>query len=107
MTTKKNNLFDELKTGPEEIQAFSQGKITLKTTQLTPIKTKDISPKQILSIRNKYQMSRAVFAHYLHTSTRTLEKWEQGVSKPNQQAITLLFLTDKYPDTIKRLSVLQ
>lgn len=106
MTTKKRNLFDELKTGLEDIKAFNQNKITLKTTQLSPIKVKEISPTQILSIRNKYHMSRAVFAHHLHTSTRTLEKWEQGVSKPNQQATTLLFLTDKYPDTIKRLGAL-
>ena len=102
----KRNLFNELKTGLEEIQDFNKGKLTLKTTKLEPIEAKEITPKQILSIRKKYNMSRAVFAHYLHTSARTLEKWEQGISKPNQQATTLLFLTDKYPDTVSRLSAL-
>lgn len=53
MTTKKRNLFDELKTGLEGVKTFNQGKITLKTIQLTPIKTKEISPEQILSIRSK------------------------------------------------------
>ncbi len=106
MTNNKRNLFDELTTGLTEAKDFHQGKITLKTTKLKPITIKTITPKQILAIRKKYQMSRAVFAHHLHTSARTLEKWEQGISKPNQQAATLLFLTDKYPDIIERLSVL-
>jgi DNA-binding transcriptional regulator YiaG len=48
-------------------------------------------------------MSRALFANYLHISPRTLEKWELGTSKPNEQASTLLALTDKYPDMFDRL----
>jgi hypothetical protein len=36
---------------------------------------------------------------------RTLERWEQGRSKPNEQAV-LLWLVRKYPDTLERLESL-
>ncbi len=52
-------------------------------------------------------MSRAIFAMRLHTSTRTLEKWEQGESKPNDQAASLILLVYKYPDTLDRLENLE
>ncbi len=41
-------------------------------------------------------MSRGVFANLLHTSSRTLENWEQGRSSPNGQAITLLKLIQRH-----------
>jgi putative transcriptional regulator len=34
---------------------------------------------------------------------RTLEKWEQGRSKPNPQAAALVLLVRKFPDTLDRL----
>jgi len=48
-------------------------------------------------------MSRALFANFMHISPRTLEKWELGTAKPNEQASALLALTDKYPDMLDRL----
>jgi len=37
-------------------------------------------------------LSRAVFADEPHVSPRTLEKWEQGRTKPKEQAATLIML---------------
>ena len=34
-----------------------------------------ITPNEILKIRQIFNMSRGVFAKYLHTSVRTLEPW--------------------------------
>lgn len=99
----ERNLFEELQSSLEDARDFEQGKITLKTTTLKPKTSVRLNAEQIRSIREKYNMSRAVFAHYLHVSTRTLEKWEQGASKPNEQASTLIALTAKYPDMIERL----
>jgi len=56
-----------------------------------------LAADEIRAIREKYNMSRALFANILHISPRTLEKWEPGTSRPNEQASTLLALTDKYP----------
>jgi putative transcriptional regulator len=49
------------------------------------------------------QMSRGVFARYLHVSIRTLENWEQGRCRPNEQAATLILLVRHFPDTLTRL----
>ena len=51
-------------------------------------------------------MSRAAFAHSLGVNPRTLERWEQGRSKPNDQAVALILLVRKYPDTLSRLESL-
>ena len=48
-------------------------------------------------------MSRSAFAHRLGVNPRTLERWEQGRSKPNDQAAALILLVRKYPDTLARL----
>ncbi len=55
-------------------------------------------------VREKLNVSRAVFARYLRTNERTLENWEQGRAKPNAQAALLIRLVAKYPDTVKRLA---
>ena len=102
----KRNLFEELKTGLEEAKAFEQDKLTLKTMSITPNERKVLSADEIRSIREKYNMSRALFANFLHISPRTLEKWELGTSRPNEQASTLLALTDKYPDMFERLETI-
>ena len=99
----KRNLFEELKHSLEDTQDFEREKITLKTTTIEAKERKILEAGEIRAIRDKYNMSRAVFANFLHISTRTLEKWELGTSRPNEQAITLLVLTDKYPDMFERL----
>jgi len=99
----KRNLFEELKTGLEDAKVHEEGKLTLKTTSVTSKEHKLLTADEIRAIREKYNMSRALFANFLHISPRTLEKWELGTSQPNEQASTLLALTDKYPDMFERL----
>lgn len=99
----KRNLFEELKQSLEGFALYEQGKITLNTITIER-KHSSIEPEQIKAIRERFNMSRAVFALRLRVSPRTLEKWEQGLAKPNEQAATLLLLTSKYPDTLERLN---
>jgi len=100
----KRNLFSELKQSLEDAENFELGKITLKTVEVER-KHSHVAPEKIRLIRERFNMSRAVFAMKLRISPRTLEKWEQGLSKPNEQAATLLLLTDRYPDTLDRLGM--
>jgi len=99
----KRDLFEELKNGLEDAKLYEQKKLTLKTTTVTSKERTFLSADDIRAIREKYNMSRALFANFMHISPRTLEKWELGTSKPNEQASTLLALTDKYPDMLERL----
>ncbi len=103
---KKRRLFDELVQGIEEINQHLAGKITLKTYTVERTPKPEVTPEVIRETRENLHLSRAVFAHELHVSPRTLEKWEQGLTKPNEQAATLILLVRKFPDTLQRLKQL-
>ena len=98
------DLFAELSSALVEAKEHSEGKLTLKTHQFTNVSELNISPDEIVNIRERFHMSRGVFARLLHTSSRTLENWEQGRAKPNAQAAVLIKLVEKYPDTLSRLA---
>lgn len=100
---KKRDLFEELSEAIEEVHQHKAGKITLRQYEVgTPAKLA-VTPEIIRETREGLNLSRAVFAHQLHISPRTLEKWEQGRAKPNDQAAALILLVKKYPDMIQRL----
>ncbi|KOR32671.1 XRE family transcriptional regulator [Achromatium sp. WMS3] len=98
----KRDIFTELSSALVEAKAHSEGKLTLKT-QLNAVDDLNISPNEIADIRKSFNMSRGVFARLLHTSARTLENWEQGRNVPNNQAITLLKLVQRYPETLSHV----
>lgn len=105
MNTKRN-LFEELVQGIEEINQHLADKITLKTYTLESKHMPEVTPELIRDTREKLNLSRPVFAHELHVSPRTLEKWEQGRTKPNDQAATLIMMVRKFPDTLQRMKQL-
>jgi putative transcriptional regulator len=102
-TIKKRNLFEELKQGIQEIKDHKVGKITLRTHKIEKKPRPSVTPKLILDTRERLHMSRAIFAIKLGVSARTLEKWEQGKMIPNDQAVTLILMVRKFPDTLDRL----
>lgn len=57
---------------------------------LPPVK--QYSAVQIKQIRAQVKASQGVFAAYLNTSKSTVQKWEQGVKKPNGPSLKLLNL---------------
>jgi putative transcriptional regulator len=102
----KRNLYHELSSALSDAKQHDIGKLTLKTHQITQPTELEITPSEIKSIRERFKMSRSIFARYLHTSNRTLENWEQGRSRPNEQAITLLYLVKKHPETLSHIAQL-
>jgi putative transcriptional regulator len=99
----KRNIFGEIMSGVGEMAQHREGKITLRSYKMKSVTLPRVTGKTIRRVREELNCSRPVFARMLHTSARTLEKWEQGRAKPNAQAATLVLLVRKYPDTIKRL----
>ncbi|WP_428357221.1 helix-turn-helix domain-containing protein [Methyloprofundus sp.] len=102
----KRNLFSELSVSLSEAKKHSEGKLTLKTVQIEGKEDFIILPSEIINIRKQFNMSRGLFATYLHTSSRTLENWEQGRSSPNGQATTLLRLVQRHPETLSQIAAL-
>jgi len=81
--------------------------MTLRTHQVEPLTVPPVDPEFVRETREALHMSRSVFALKLGVNPRTLERWEQGRSKPNEQAAVLIWLVRKYPDTVKRLESLR
>lgn len=102
----KRDIFSELVEGFEALADEREGKITLRThkVQLDPLS--EVTADELIDIRQQLKMSRPVFAMYLRTNARTLENWEQGRAKPNAQAMTLIRLVQKFPETVSHLAAL-
>jgi putative transcriptional regulator len=100
----KRKLFTELSEGFDALKAEREGKITLRQHTVESKPAPMVSATDLIKLREKLNLSRAVLANYLRTNVRTLENWEQGRAKPNAQAAVLIRLVEKYPDTVKRLA---
>jgi len=104
--TKKRSLFHELMSGVQAMREHREGRLTLRTHQVEPITVPSVDPEFVRETREALHMSRQVFAFKIGVNPRTLERWEQGRSKPNDQAAALILLVRKYPDTLERLKAI-
>lgn len=105
-TKAKRNLFAELNEGFDALAAQRAGKLTLREQAVEYKPAPQITAEELIGVRERLHLSRAVFAGYLRTNVRTLENWEQGRAKPNAQAALLIRLVEEFPDTVQRLAVL-
>lgn len=103
---KKRSLFRELMSGVQAMREHREGRLTLRTHEVEPIAVPAVDPEFVRETREALHMSRQVFAFKIGVNPRTLERWEQGRSKPNEQASALIRLVRKYPDTLERLESL-
>jgi putative transcriptional regulator len=103
---KQRNIGEEILEGLHAIKAHYEGKMTLRTYTIEERPLPPVDAQLIRDTRERLKVSRRVFARQLRINERTLEKWEQGRAKPNKQAATLILLTRKFPDTLKRLAQL-
>lgn len=101
---RKRNLFKELTEGFDALAARREGKRTLRTHTVKAKPAPKVSASELAKLRERMNLSRAVFARYLRTNVRTLENWEQGRASPNAQAALLIRLVQRYPDTVERLA---
>ena len=104
--SEERSLFRELMSGVKAMRQHREGLLTLRTHEIVPITLPPLNPRLVRETREALHMSRQVFALKLGINPRTLERWEQGRSKPNEQAAALIWLVRKYPDTLERLESL-
>ena len=101
---KKRNLFAEIAEGFDALAEERAGKRTLRTYEVELKPAPEVSAGELLALRERLHLSRPVFASYLRTNPRTLENWEQGRARPNAQAVLLIRLVERFPDTVERLA---
>lgn len=102
----RRSLFQELTSGVKAMREHHEGRLTLRTSEVEPINVPPVDPDFVRETRELFHMSRQVFAFKIGVNPRTLERWEQGRSKPNEQAAVLIWLVRRYPDTLRRLESL-
>ena len=102
----KLDLFSELSEGVTALADASLGKQTLRTHSIAYKPASEVTPMELIRVRESLNLSRALFAVYLRTNVRTLENREQGWAKPNAQAVLLINLVKHYPDTVQRLAAI-
>lgn len=102
----RRELFAELTEGMTALADARQGKRTLRTHAAEFRPAPEVTPRDLVRIRQHLKLSRALFAVYLRTNVRTLENWEQGRAKPNAQAALLINLVKRFPDTVERLAAI-
>ncbi len=100
----KRDLFAELSEGMRALADARQGKRTLRTHAVEFRDPPEVTPQELVRVRQHLKISRGLFAAYLRTNVRTLENWEQGRAKPNAQAALLINLVKRFPDTVERLA---
>lgn len=62
---------------------------------LCHLDVQEMPPQKIKDLRNRAQVSQAVFAAVLNTSVSTVQKWEAGDKKPSGPSLKLLSLIDR------------
>jgi putative transcriptional regulator len=102
----KRNLFAELAEGVSALEQARLGKQTLRTHAVEYKPAPTVTPRELIRVRKRLNLSRGLFAAYLRTNVRTLENWEQGRAKPNAQAALLINLVKRFPDTVERLAAI-
>ena len=102
----RRDLFGELSEGVTALADARLGKRTLRTHSVAYKPAPEVTPKELIHVRESLNLSRALFAVYLRTNVRTLENWEQGRARPNAQAALLINLVKQYPDTVQRLAAI-
>jgi putative transcriptional regulator len=100
----KRRLASEIAEGFEALAEQRTGKLTLRVVEVRARPVPPIDAAELLALRERLNLSRALFARYLRTNPRTLENWEQGRARPNAQAALLIRLVDRFPDTVERLA---
>lgn len=105
-TGTKRNIFAELMEGVDAMGEQRAGKVTLRTHFLPDAEVKELPGSEFfVAVREKFNVSRAVWANMLRVSPRTVEKWEQG-GQVSPLAATFVELVSQYPDMIDRLQTL-
>jgi putative transcriptional regulator len=96
-TKRKSRILDEVH--ETALGLRSSGLISkrsmLKFDALCDLEVKQISPKRIRQLREKENVSQAVFAAILNISVSTIQKWELGDKKPSGSSLKLLNILDR------------
>jgi putative transcriptional regulator len=98
------SFYERLKEGLEQGIRHARGEIKLRTTVLVlPDPPPKMKARDIVRLRNRYDLSQFVFARVLNVSEKTVQSWEKGERKPSQAALRLLEIVEANPEMATRI----
>jgi len=78
-------------------------KLTLSRRALLPIPVKPMEARDVAEIRQRLNVSQAVFASLLNVSRVTAISWEKGRRRPSGAALRLLDLARRRPEVFQEV----
>lgn len=104
MTTRKRRTFGErlIASAEDAVQPdrgeLEPGRVTRYTAKTAEVGAPPrYDPDQIKGIRNKMELSQALFAAALNVSPETIRAWEPGKRAPQGATLRLLELAENHP----------
>ncbi len=91
-----NKLFQELESNLEDAVKYVRGETAPKSVYVV------LTAADIKAIRQRVQMSQAVFARTFQLSVETIKGWEQGKRRPDAAATNYLLMIKADPDHVQK-----
>lgn len=94
---------DELLEAVEDVRdhVIGKRKVTMRTTEVElPEPAPEISPDEIIDMRQALHLSQPVFARLLNVPIVTAVSWEKGRRKPSGAALRLLQIARNHPEVL-------
>ncbi|MBN9416364.1 MAG: helix-turn-helix domain-containing protein [Candidatus Eremiobacteraeota bacterium] len=101
---KRSSVASEILQGLEEVLAFEQGKISLKTREVeVPDPPKVYGAAGVRQLREQLGYSQAFLARVVGVSTDAVSSWEQGLRNPSRSAARILEFLEE-PSLLKKFT---
>src|SRR6185295_8171065 len=85
-----HELFGELIQSLDQALQFSRGEQINARITVLPAPPSPMSKREIIDLRQRLNLSQAVFAHVLDVIVNTLQSWKQGLRLHSDAALKLL-----------------
>ncbi|MEI8093574.1 MAG: hypothetical protein WCG80_05135 [Spirochaetales bacterium] len=97
-----SDAFDKIMRGLEEVKAYKEGKIDLKTTKIVLEPVPKWEAQKVRALRHQLKVSQSIFGVVLGVSKKTVEAWESGKNVPNGSASRLMEVISNDSDLLAR-----
>lgn len=84
---------------------ISEEESNMKRFDTAPLQ--EYSAEEIKGIRNRLNMTQAVFALFMGVSKKTVEAWESGQNIPNGPSLRLLWMAEQDPGFPERYGIVK
>lgn len=97
--------FNKIMRGLEEVKAYKEGKIELKTTKVIVEPVPKWEAQKVRALRQELKVSQSIFGVVLGVSKKTVEAWESGKNIPSGSASRLMEVISNEKDLLARQKI--